>query len=477
MEKYHSKERPNQIAMIRNSLLYSAIAFLICYGFNSVAFSQIGINNFNPDSSAVLDVTATDKGLLIPRMTLAQRSAIASPATGLLLFQTDNSPGFYFNLGSSTSPTWRSLGWNYNADSLYWNGGKVGIGTNQPAALLHLYGTSESATTTNPTLFTTRDNRTTTGSAPNYVFGITRQNSNTLALVLGNDGSNSGIIAANNADLRFGKDVNGTFTEYLKLESSTGYFGIGTSSPSHAVHIKNNGQIVDLEGSTHCYFGFYPDGYSAGRKAYFGFAYATTETMTLANSFSGGDIAFLTAGGGDITSNANINTSAKIQEDGNDLLPTGVIVMWSGSTSTIPAGWALCNGSSGTPDLRNRFIVGAGSSYSPGNTGGESSNSHTHTVDPPNTTTSSDGSHTHSFDTPSTVGTFATGGGGSTQQGCISYNAGACYTYVTVNPASSTTGSDGSHSHTLNIGAFTSGSPSDTENRPPYYALAYIMKL
>ena len=61
------------------------------------------------------------------------------------------------------------------------------------------------------------------------------------------------------------------------------------------------------------------------------------------------------------------------------LVPVGTIVLWSGTTSNIPTGWVLCNGSNGTPDLRDRFIVGAGSTYSVGATGGEAS--HTLTED------------------------------------------------------------------------------------------------
>ena len=52
------------------------------------------------------------------------------------------------------------------------------------------------------------------------------------------------------------------------------------------------------------------------------------------------------------------------------LVPSGVILMWSGSTDTIPAGWALCNGQDGTPDLTDRFILGVGKTYQPGTTGG-----------------------------------------------------------------------------------------------------------
>lgn len=56
------------------------------------------------------------------------------------------------------------------------------------------------------------------------------------------------------------------------------------------------------------------------------------------------------------------------------VLPTGSIIMWSGSIGSIPAGYVLCNGSSGTPDLRDRFVVGAGNSYAVGNNGGFTSN-------------------------------------------------------------------------------------------------------
>jgi hypothetical protein len=57
-------------------------------------------------------------------------------------------------------------------------------------------------------------------------------------------------------------------------------------------------------------------------------------------------------------------------------LPSGIIVLWSGLVSSIPSGWALCNGAGGTPDLRDRFIIGAGGSKNPGEIGGSSTLSH-----------------------------------------------------------------------------------------------------
>ena len=57
------------------------------------------------------------------------------------------------------------------------------------------------------------------------------------------------------------------------------------------------------------------------------------------------------------------------------LVPTGCIMFWSGSTEDIPEGWVLCDGNNGTPDLRNRFVVGAGGDYAVGDTGGTASES------------------------------------------------------------------------------------------------------
>ncbi len=74
----------------------------LLYSFNS--FSQsVSINNnaAAPDTTAILDVNSSTKGLLIPRMTSLQKTAIANPATGLLIYQTDGDMGFYYFNGAS----------------------------------------------------------------------------------------------------------------------------------------------------------------------------------------------------------------------------------------------------------------------------------------------------------------------------------------------------------------------------------------
>lgn len=78
--------------------------FTICICVTGIAQS-VGINTNTPNASAALDVTSTTQGVLVPRMTAAQRTIIASPATGLLVYQTDAPSGFYFYDGSA----WASL--------------------------------------------------------------------------------------------------------------------------------------------------------------------------------------------------------------------------------------------------------------------------------------------------------------------------------------------------------------------------------
>jgi len=67
----------------------------------ATTYAQIGINNENPDASAALDITSTTGGLLPPRMTTTQRDAISPAATGLMIYQTDGTVGFYYYNGSS----------------------------------------------------------------------------------------------------------------------------------------------------------------------------------------------------------------------------------------------------------------------------------------------------------------------------------------------------------------------------------------
>ena len=110
-------------------------AILLCVSLQLAAQVAINTDLSAPDNSAMLDVKSTTKGMLVPRMTLSQRNAIASPASGLMIFQTDNMPGIYVNTGSAISPSW-TLSGNGNSWALSGNSGTLNsnfIGTTDNA--------------------------------------------------------------------------------------------------------------------------------------------------------------------------------------------------------------------------------------------------------------------------------------------------------------------------------------------------------
>jgi len=82
---------------------------LALFAFALTVNAQVGVGIATPDGSALLDVTSTTKGFLAPRMTETQKNAIASPATGLVVYQTDGTAGFYYNSGTPASPSWEPL--------------------------------------------------------------------------------------------------------------------------------------------------------------------------------------------------------------------------------------------------------------------------------------------------------------------------------------------------------------------------------
>ena len=163
---------------------------------------------------------------------------------------------------------------------------------------------------------------------------------------------------------------------------------------------------------------------------------------------------------GALQSVASVGTTGQVlTSNGVGALPTmqasfvaGMIIIWSGSVGSIPTGWLLCDGTLSTPNLQDRFVVGAGSTYAVNATGGSADAvvvSHTHVA--------SDTGHTH---------TVAAGSGGNNAQsggGATAWGGGS------VTSSTNTA---------LNItNAVPVGSVSGTnQNLPPYYALCYIMK-
>jgi len=188
--------------------------------------------------------------------------------------------------------------------------------------------------------------------------------------------------------------------------------------------------------------------------------------------------------GGEREGNSAADDTQIINYYGN--VPVGFIGLWYGAIANIPDNWALCNGSNGTPDLRNRFVICAGDTYAVGDTGGATTKdiSHTHTIssagshDHGAATESSGQNHTHTWsDTssaPSATTTYGTVEGGPTK-GDGTHTHDVSGTTATASAAHShVINSGGSHDHTGSTG---SGGSATQDIMPPYYALAYIMRI
>ncbi len=169
------------------------------------------------------------------------------------------------------------------------------------------------------------------------------------------------------------------------------------------------------------------------------------------------------------TNTTQLASTAFVQTAISAAFTSGMIMMWSGTIATIPTGWVLCNGSNSTPDLRNRFVIGAhsdtagvayttvtGSNTTSGGTKDAINVSHSHTA----TSSVTDPGHTHTSPSNGAVNGAGAGNAFSANQ----------TNFPGQTTQSNTTGI------TVATTISTEGSSGTNQNLPPYYALAFIMK-
>jgi hypothetical protein len=165
------------------------------------------------------------------------------------------------------------------------------------------------------------------------------------------------------------------------------------------------------------------------------------------------------------TNNTQIATTAFALAAAAAAFPIGGIIIWSGSIANVPSGWALCDGTNGTPNLRDRFVVGAGTSYAVNNTGGSKDSivvAHTHTA------TVTDPGHRHNLTlddgvTPITGGSINISAWNGRTMGATTASGGTLKTDL-VNTG-------------IGVTNASTGSSGTDANLPPYYALAYIQRI
>lgn len=258
------------------------------------------------------------------------------------------------------------------------------------------------------------------------------------------------VLAGTNAAIR-NVIIPSTNKTYTVVNNTVGGFAVIVKTASGTGYSVPNGGTVPL--------------YCDGTEVYLGQTVADTQSNT--------------------DSSQKIATTAFVRS----IIPAGLIMLWSGSAGAIPSGWLLCNGTSGTPDLRDRFIVGAGSTYSVGATGGSATTT---------LSTANLPSHTHNYsgstggmnaNNPHSHGVYDPGhnhGGLNAAAYPDTFNSSPYF------PNNAGVGTGYNWSAATGIGIYNSdinhghafsgttdggpGSSSSFTNLPPYYALCYIMK-
>ena len=218
---------------------------------------SVSIGSDNPDDAAILDLSSTTKGLLIPRMTTTQRTAIASPVNGLQVYDTDEN-AFFFNDGNN----WFELnkfvdGTDVNNNEAVYTAGNVGIGTTNPSVSFQVDGSASSASSTDGVLVPRVDNIAVNGIEKGQLLFLTQDaggrkegfnywDGNTWAWLPPNADSTPDTWSNGSGYVFLATQSDGTTARSSGTDmvfTDTGRIGIGTSIPATAIDIESSNGI------------------------------------------------------------------------------------------------------------------------------------------------------------------------------------------------------------------------------------------
>lgn len=208
------------------------ICFIFLLQYSVLSAQSIGIGTNTPNASAQLDITSTNKGILIPRMTAAQRAAIVSPASGLMVYETTSNSLWVYNgtvwvqYGSGGTSLWTESGNNiYNS-----NVGNVGIGTSTPSSKFSVAGN----------LLVTGGDISINDPSATVFFRVSNSAKASVALSGVNDDLSIGTLALNDLGKMYFKTQSVT---RMAIEPN-GDVGIGFSSPSYKLDVNGDTRTV-----------------------------------------------------------------------------------------------------------------------------------------------------------------------------------------------------------------------------------------
>lgn len=272
----------NSILLKTIQLSMAVLIVLLCQQESIAQSMSVNSNGARPDSSAMLDVQSTSKGLLIPRMTLAQRTAIVNPADGLMVYQTDGVKGVY--VYNATSTSWNAENDNLGnhlatenivLDTFFLSGdgddegvfvsstGEVGIGTTAPTSQLEVFDASSNTllnitnqnTTSSPILNLKRSRTGLTPVANNDYLGIVQFNGYVGSTYEAGARIRAQVNGATSAGdlptrLLFETSADGTANPIARMAiTNSGDIGIGTNIPDSKLHVVGNLTLTSADTS------------------------------------------------------------------------------------------------------------------------------------------------------------------------------------------------------------------------------------